>query len=60
MIRMNKAKAMFKYLKEDAGYNIPIRSFPLPKEEVKRIFLNMTDLKKVINYSPITESLDRE
>jgi integrase len=58
-IRMNKAKAMFKYLKQEAGYNIPVRSFPLPKEEVKKIFLNMTDLKKVINYSAVTESLDR-
>lgn len=58
-IRMNKAKAMFKYLRDEMKYKIPIKTFPLPKEEVKKIFLNMTDLKKVMNYSPITESLDR-
>jgi len=58
-IRMNKAKAMLKHLKEQMGYNIPIRSFPLPKEEVKKIFLNLGDLRKVVNCQPLTESLER-
>lgn len=55
-IRLNKLKAMIKYLKF-TGYEIPIQNFPLPKEEIKKIFLDLKDLQKVTDYVPSNTAL---
>jgi integrase len=55
-IRLNKLKAMIKYLKT-TGYEIPIRNFPLPKEEIKKIFLDLKDLQKVLDFIPSNSAL---
>jgi len=55
-IRLNKLKAMIKHLKE-TGLEILIKSFPLPKEEIKKIFLDLNDLQKVLDYVPSTASM---
>lgn len=55
-IRLKKLKATIKHLKR-SGLNIPIRSFPLPKEEVKKIFLDLKDLQKVRDFLPSAPGL---
>ncbi|HMJ68162.1 MAG TPA: phage integrase SAM-like domain-containing protein [Cyclobacteriaceae bacterium] len=55
-IRMKKLKAMLKHMKK-SGVEIPIRTFPLPKEEVKKIFLDLKDLRKIIDFEPLSEGL---
>lgn len=51
VIRLNKLKAMLRHLKGQ-GNEIPIDSFPLPKEEVKKVAMDLKDLQKVIDYVP--------
>ncbi|MEI9921399.1 MAG: phage integrase SAM-like domain-containing protein [Bacteroidota bacterium] len=55
-IRMKKLKAMLKHMKK-SGVEIPIRTFPLPKEEVKKIFLDLKDLRKIIDFEPTSDGL---
>jgi integrase len=43
-IRLNKLKAMIKYLKS-TGHKIPLANFPLPQEEIKKVFLDLKDLR---------------
>lgn len=57
-IRMKKLKAMLKHMK-NSGVEIPIRTFPLPKEEIKKIFLDLKDLRKVIDFMPPSEGLKK-
>ncbi len=54
VIRLNKLKAMLRHLKGQ-GNEIPIESFPLPKEEVKKVAMDLKDLQKVIDYVPEDE-----
>jgi integrase len=47
---------MIKYLKS-TGHKIPLANFPLPQEEIKKVFLDLKDLQRVVDYSPLTVAM---
>ncbi|HEX6889328.1 MAG TPA: phage integrase SAM-like domain-containing protein, partial [Chryseolinea sp.] len=55
-IRLNKLKAMIKYLKS-TGHKIPLANFPLPQEEIKKVFLDLKDLELLVDYAPLTVAM---
>jgi integrase len=55
-IRLSKLKTFIKYLKA-SGYQVPLSSFPMPKEEIKMTAMDTNDLNLVLCYSPLTESM---
>jgi integrase len=57
-IRLSKLKATITFLKAQK-HSIPIDSFPMPKEVIKKVALDFDSLQKVVDYHPETEALIR-
>lgn len=57
-IRLAKLKAFVKHLKAN-GYHIPLSTFPMPKEEVKMVGMDLRELDLIRKYTPETEAYKR-
>jgi integrase len=57
-IRLAKLKSFIRHLKK-AGYEIPLKVFPMPKEEVKVISLDVTEVEAIRTFEPKTEVMKR-
>lgn len=55
-IRLAKLRTFIKFYQKD-GLEIPIKSFPLPKEEIKQVYLDANSLRAIRDFVPPTEAL---
>jgi integrase len=56
-IRMKKLKSFLRSLQKDLALKLPFEKFEVPAEEIKRLSLDPTEVKMIINYVPATKAM---
>lgn len=57
-IRLNKLKHFINWVKKQ-GVSVPLQSFPMPKEEIKKVMLDKKGLRMIKEYQPLTFAMSQ-